>query len=104
MPRGKREGKITQKEMVQTAIQEKGWKAKPKAMQVFIKEKFNYDMAPNYISNYKSQLKKAGGKGGNGRRGRKAGGSLQVAHLEKVRELVSELGADQVKKLVDFLA
>jgi hypothetical protein len=102
--RRKRGDKPTQKEMVQAALDEKGWGAGPLELQAVIKTKFGVDLPKNYISNYKSQLKNAPGKPG-AKRGRKpAGGALQVAHLEKVRELVSELGADQVKKLVEFLA
>jgi len=99
-----KQGKVTQKEMVRTALQDKGWDAKPLEIHEYIKEKFNVEMPASYISNYKSNLKKESGKGG-GKRGRKpAGGSFQLAHLEKVRALVSELGADQVKALVDVLA
>jgi hypothetical protein len=91
--------KVTQKQMVQTALQEKGWDAGPRELQEVIKEKFNYDMAVNYISNYKSQLKKEGGMSTGRKRGRKGG--PQFADLETVRGLVDRLGAEQVKKLVD---
>lgn len=91
--------KVTQKEMVRTALQEKGWDAGPRDLQEVIKEKFDYEMPVNYISNYKSQLKSESGKS-TGRRGRKAG--LQFEDLETVRGLVNRLGADQVKKLVDM--
>jgi hypothetical protein len=93
-------GKVTQKGMVLTAMQEKGWDAGPRELQEAIKSKFNYEMPVNYISNYKSQLKKEGGKGGGSKRGRKAG--PQFSDLEAVRDLVSRLGADQVRKLVEM--
>jgi hypothetical protein len=66
-----------------------------------IKEKFNTELPNNVISNYKSVLKREGGKGGSGKRGRKAAG-LQFSDLEEVRGLVNRLGAEQVKKLVDM--
>lgn len=96
MPKGKREGKVSQKEMVRIALQEKGWDAGPADLQPVIKEKFNVELANNIISNYKSVLKR---ESGGGKRGRKAG--AQFSDLEAVRGLVSRLGADQVKKLVD---
>jgi|SRR5579883_2810453 len=91
--------KVTQKEMVRTALQEKGWDTGPRELQEAIKEKFDYEMPVNYISNYKSQLKSETGRG-TSRRGRKGG--LQFTDLETVRGLVNRLGADQVKKLVDM--
>jgi hypothetical protein len=106
MAKGKREGKVTQKAMVQAALQEKGWDAGPQELQAVILEKFKVEMPANYISNYKSQLKGAAGKGGasagGGRRGRKAG--AQFSDLEAVRGLVTRLGADEVKELVDVAA
>lgn len=99
MPRGKREGKVTQKEMVQTAIQEKGWDAGPQDLQAVIKEKFNVELAPGVISNYKSHLKKESGHAGS-KRGRKPGPAF--SDFEAVRGLVNRLGADQVRKLVDM--
>ena len=103
MAKGKREGKVSQKEMVRTALQEKGWDTGPSDLQPVIKEKFGVELDNNVISNYKSVLKKEtgkGGKGGGAKRGRKPG--PQFADLEAVRGLVSRLGADQVKKLVEM--
>lgn len=102
MAKGKREGKISQKEMVRIALQEKGGGAGPAELQPFIKDKFGVELANNIISNYKSVLKRKGGKGGKasgGRRGRKPGAAF--ADLEAVRGLVNRLGADQVKELVE---
>jgi hypothetical protein len=96
----KHEGKVTQKAMVQAALDEKGWDTGPTELQKVIKDKFAVDLPGNIISNYKSVLKRAGGKGGAGRRGRRRG--AQFADLEAVRGLVSRLGTDQVKKLVDM--
>jgi hypothetical protein len=99
--KAKREGKVTQKAMVQAALDEKGWDAGPQELQGFIKETFGTELATNIISNYKSVIKRATGKGGKGgaKRGRKAG--AQFSDLEAVRGLVDRLGAEQVKKLVD---
>jgi hypothetical protein len=97
--KGKREGKVTQKAMVQAALEEKGWDAGPAELQPVIKEKFNVELDNNVISNYKSVLKREGGKGTGATRGHKAG--PEFADLQAVRGLVSKLGADQVKKLVE---
>jgi hypothetical protein len=106
--RGKRDGKITQKGMVQAALDEKGMDAGPQELGEVIKAKFNVELANNIISNYKSVIKKElkGGKPAakaapaGAKRGRKGG--PQFTDFEAVRGLVSKLGADQVKKLVDM--
>ena len=100
----KRKGKVSQKEMVRIALEEKGAGAGPAELAPVIKEKFGVDLANNIISNYKSVLKRAGGKGGKGgggRRGRKPGAAF--SDLEAVRGLVNRLGADQVKELVEVV-
>ncbi len=102
-------GATTQKSMVEAAINELGWKAGPKELQPVIKEKFQVDLPTAIISNYKSVLKKASGKGGKpkGKPGPKPGakaartGALEFTDLQAVRGLVDKLGAEQVKKLVD---
>ncbi len=99
MAKGKREGKVTQKAMVETALQETGRGSKPLELQAYIVEKFGTELPTQVISTYKSQLKNAGGKRG-AKRGRKGG--PQFSDLEAVRGLVSRLGADQVKQLVDM--
>lgn len=96
------EKKVSQKAMVQSALDKCGWEAKPHEMQGHIKETFGVELAPNIISNYKSQLKREGRLPGGGARARKAG-SLQVEDFQMIRSLVSRLGADQVKKLVDVV-
>jgi hypothetical protein len=85
--------------MVHAAIQEKGWGAGPTELAAVIKEKFNVELANNIISNYKSVLKREGGKTAGAKRGRKPG--AQFSDLEAVRGLVDRLGAEQVKKLVE---
>jgi hypothetical protein len=86
--------------MVQAAIAEKGWGAGPQELQVVIKDKYSVELPPNIISNYKSVLKREGGKGTSSGRGRKGG--VQFSDLEAVRGMVTRLGADQVKQLVDM--
>lgn len=105
MARGKRDGKVTQRAMVQAALDEKGMAAGPQELGEAIKAKYNVELANNIISNYKSVIKREG-KGGKAakpdaaKRGRKGG--PQFTDFEAVRGLVSRLGSDQVKKLVDM--
>jgi hypothetical protein len=95
------EKKVSQKAMVHAALEHCGWEAKPNVMQGYIMDTFSTDLAPNIISNYKSQIKREGRAPG-GLRSRK-GGSLQVEDFQMIRSLVSRLGSDQVKKLVDVV-
>jgi hypothetical protein len=94
------EKKISQRAMVQAALEELGMEAKPQELQAAIKTKFNRELSPQLISTLKSQIKKKSGMGG----GRGGKGGLRVEDLAAVRGLVSRLGAAQVKQLVDVLS
>lgn len=99
-------GAITQKGMVEAALNELGWEAGPKELQPVIKDKFGVELTTQVISNYKSVLNKESGRGGKkpaGKPGRKPGRrpGPQFTDLQAVRGLVDKLGAEQVKKLVD---
>ena len=110
MAKGKTDGgekKPSQMGMVRAALEDMGREAKPMEMQAHIKSKFGVELPPNIISNYKSQLKRKNGAPAGPGRGRRAGGGgggLQVEDLAAVRGLVTRLGADKVKKLIDVLA
>lgn len=109
MARAKADGekKPSQKLMVKMALQDAGGDAKPIELQGIIKDKFNVELAPNIISNYKSVLKREanGDEADRPRRGRRpASGGIQIEDFEAVRHLVRRLGADQVKRLVDVVA
>lgn len=101
------EKSVSQVDMVKKALEELGADAKPLAIQESIKSNFGKELPTTIISNYKSVLKrKGGGSSGSGRgrpRGSGGGGSIQIDDLETVRGLVSRLGADHVKRLVDVL-
>jgi hypothetical protein len=97
-------------DMVRAALAELGPRAKPQAIQDFIKEKFDRDVTKGIISNYKSTMKKKGlipGKRGPGRPPKAAGGgsgeTVRIDDLEAVRGLVARIGADQVVRLVKVL-
>jgi hypothetical protein len=105
-PAGGGEKSLSQMGMVRESLKELGGNPKPQAIQEHIKTKYNRDIPANIISNYKSQIRRKGGGSGNGRRrGRppRAAAGLQVEHFEAIRQLVRQLGADQVKRLVDVV-
>lgn len=98
------EKKPSQKKMVQAALDHYGFDAKPGDMGAFIKEQFDVELAPNIISNYKSQIKREGQSTSSGTgRTRKVGNMEVVNDLKVLRGLVARLGAAQVKELVDVV-
>jgi hypothetical protein len=97
------EKKVSQRAMVQAALNHCGSDAKPGEMKSYIMENFKADLAPNIISNYKSQIKREG-QLPSGTGGRKSkGGSLEFEDLKMIRKLIQRLGAEQVKELVDVV-
>ena|SRR5579872_3533021 len=106
MARAKDDGekKVSQKKMVQSALDHCGSDAKPGEMGDYIKATFGTELAPNIISNYKSQIKREGSlPTAGGAKTRKSGGMDVVHDLKTLRSLVDRLGADQVKQLVDVV-
>lgn len=102
MAKGKRAGKVTQKDMVREALGEKGWKVPTVELQTCIKDKHGVELPINIISNYKSQIKKAEGLGAArpaAAPGRKAAAGLNLADIEAVKGLVKRLGSEQVQQL-----
>lgn len=105
---GEGAGGPTQADMVRAALAELGPRAKPQAIQDFIKEKFSREVTKGIISNYKSTMKKKGlipGRRGPGRPPKTAttGGTVRLDDLEAVRGLVTRIGAEQVVRLVKVL-
>lgn len=93
--------KVSQRAMVQAALDSCGWDAKPTEMQGFIKDQFSKELAPNIISNYKSQIKREGNTRGSGRPRKTAAAGLQIEDFQMVSTLVKKLGADKVKLLIN---
>ena len=102
---------LSQMELVRLSLEALGPKAKPAALQEYIKTKFNRDVTKGIISNYKFHLKKKGRVAGRRKPGRPAGStnavatnvSVRIDDLEAVRGLVNRLGADGVKRLLNVL-
>jgi hypothetical protein len=99
------EKKVSQKAMVMAALEKFGWEAKPGDMQGFIKETYGSELPPNIISNYKSQIKREGGKtrGRTRRGGGGAGAGLDMQDFKAVADLVRKLGAERVREMVDVI-
>lgn len=99
--------KVTSTEMVRTALAELGPDAKPLAIQQFIKERYNgKELSTTIISNYKSVMKRKGGKrkGGPGRPPKSAGGgSIAIKDIEALKALVEKMGAGSVKALLGIM-
>jgi hypothetical protein len=91
-------------EMVRQALADLGANAKPLALQEQIKAKHGETLPTQIISNYKFQInnRKSSRPAGRGRRAASAG-TLKVEDFQMIRGLVSRLGADQVKKLVEVV-
>ncbi len=106
---GEAAGGPTQADMVRAALAELGPRAKPQAIQDYIKEKYSREVTKGIISNYKSTMKKKGlipGRRGPGRPKGVApatGGTVRLDDLEAVRGLVTRIGAEQVVRLVKVL-
>jgi hypothetical protein len=95
---------LNRMDMVREALQDLGESAKPLAIQAHIKDKHGEEIPTNIISNYKFQIKAKGGGTGAARGRRKTTtGSLSVEDFVAIRGLVSRLGAEQVKQLVDVV-
>ncbi len=104
-------------DMVRAAMADLGGDAKPLAIQGFIKEKYGKEVSTTIISNYKSVMKKKAGAGGTrgpgrpkkdgaagpGRPKASANGSIQIQDLDAIRGLVERLGAESVRKLLDYV-
>jgi hypothetical protein len=92
--------KITKADAVRNAIKE--GVEKPQEAVEWIKTKYGIEISTGMFSNYKSVLgkkdAKAGSSNGAAKMGRpaKSGGSIDLAALEDVKELVNKLGAAQV--------
>ncbi len=127
-PRADQGEKITKKEAVRRALAELGDDAEIARLQGHILERFGYDMTPGHISTTRGTLFKEAGKTRPKKR-KKPGpkpGSKRKAKVEaaagpekaatapaapgglvdcviRVQDLIEQLGADQLRKLIDVL-
>jgi hypothetical protein len=91
-------------ELVRTAMEELGPRAKPQAIQDHIKEKHQIELPKQLISNYKFVLKRKGRAAKRrGSQAAAAGVTVRLDDLEALRTLVKRIGAEQVKRLVAMM-
>ena len=114
MAKAKTENGMNKREMVQAAFEAKG-DAGPGELQAYISETFGQNLPINIISSYKSQIKKKLGLGRkNKKRGRGPGkatvakaasssGSVNIAELQAVSQLVQKLGIEKVIALANIV-
>jgi hypothetical protein len=114
-------GQVTEKltnkaEAVRRALAQLGNKAKPAAIQTFIKTNFDVEMTTQAISVYKNQqLKKSGKKGKAGRKPKEARAVIMLSSNRAIHETVSfkdlrilkeisnRLGAARMRELVEWI-
>jgi hypothetical protein len=119
-----RAGGVNKMEAVRQALHELGMDAKPAEIQTLIKDKFGVEMTLDHISNYKSHIRKASGKGK--RRGRKPGpkpkgaaaaaaapkaaghgrrrSHLSIQEADTLRRLLRDVEPGALKGMIDVLA
>jgi hypothetical protein len=128
-PRADQGEKVTKKEAVRRALAELGDDALVPKLHEHILERFGYDMTPGHISTTRGSLFKEAGKGRRKKRKkpgpkpgskRKAKAEAAAPQPEKapaapaatgglvdyvitVQDLIEQLGADQLRKLIDVL-
>ncbi len=127
-PRADQGEKITKKEAVRRALAEVGDDAPVPKLHEHILERFGYDMTPGHISTTRGSLFKEAGKGrrkGKKKPGPKPGSKRKakpeaaapqpekapaaaapgrlVDYVITVQGLIEQLGADQLRRLIDLL-
>ena len=115
MARGKSEGKVSKRKMVETAMEEHP-SAKPAQMREFIIERFGTEISAQMISSYRSNLRRGttgparsastatADSGAKGLSGLAPNATIGLRDLQAVRELISRLGAPQLQSIIKLLS
>lgn len=103
MAKSKTEAKpsMSQRKMVEAALDALGAEAGPKELMDYIHTTFNANLKSTIISSYKSQIRaKAEGRGG------MAGisGTVDLKDMAQVKELLNRLGAPQLQSMIKVLS
>ena len=110
---GKDEKKLTKMEAVRRALAKMGRKAKPSALQPYIKTTFGIEMTTDHISTYKGNIlnKKKAKKSAAPSAPRAAapaprasGGSILLEDVLTAKALLDRIGAERLHILIDGLA
>ena len=102
MARGKVEGKVSKRKMVEEAMSALG-EAKPGEMQEYITKHHGVEISAQMISSYKSNIKRTGG-GAAGGRVLGPDTSIGLRDLATIRDLMSRVGPAQLQALIKMLA
>lgn len=118
MARGKSEGKVSKRKMVETAMEEHP-NAKPAQMREFIIERFGTEISAQMISSYRSNLRRgttgpargasasssaSADSGAKGLAGLAPNATIGLRDLQAVRELIGRLGAPQLQSIIKLLS
>ena len=104
MPRGKSEGKISKRKMVEQAMGELP-DGKPGELRDFISKAHGVDISPQMISSYRSNLKRGTGtSAGPGRAALPPDATVGIRDLQTIRDLITRVGPAQLQALVRMLA
>ena len=117
MARGKSEGKVSKRKMVENAMAELPT-AKPAEMREFIIQKHGVDISAQMISSYRSNLRRGSAgaargaaspaaattERGNTLAGLPANAMIGLRDLQAVRDLISRLGAPQLQSIIKLLS
>lgn len=112
MAKSKRGDGPNKMQLVRDALAELGGKAKPKAIQEWVKEKSGVLMSTTMISSYKTSISKSGKRGrkrgrGPGRPAAAAGGagkSVSLNDLNAVKTLIDRVGVTKLGDLIKLLS
>jgi hypothetical protein len=109
---GQGEKKLTKMEAVRRALAKMGRKAKPSALQPYIRTTFGIEMSTDHISTYKGNIlnKKAkqpaapAAPASKPRAPRASGGSVLLEDVLTAKALLDRIGAERLRVLIDGLA
>ena len=101
MARGKSEGPISKRKMVEMAVGELG-DVGPKELHAHIHKQHGVDISLQMISSYKSNLKKTGSTTGNVKIV-VADGTIGLKDLSILTDLINRVGAAQLQSLIKML-
>jgi hypothetical protein len=99
--------KVNKMDSVRKALDDLGVKAKPRHIQVWLRENLDLEMDTGMISSYKSSIlrKQAGASGKQPvRRGPAVLQGFSLPDIEAVKALADRIGAEQLRQLIDVLA
>ncbi len=102
MARGKAEGKISKRKMVEQAMGAIP-DGKPGELRDYISKSHGVDISPQMISSYRSNLKRGVTGAGPGRPALPPDATIGIRDLQTIRDLVARVGVAQLHALIKML-